>query len=275
MLVNAPDEKTPVVDLGSVMVTFIDPHRGYEVSFNRNYERFTFPVMVMMGPESYSGARFVATAEQKRSRVTGGRDLGADQGTLINVFWLEGDGTRQKAWSADNVKRLHALGMRNFNRDLIASFYARFLWSRARPDAGVPPQLALERRYPAMAMVVADPPAGTTAQALAASYSQRCAALLEGPGGPALCLAFTPFETRPDNRPDLAGDPANVPRLITGDELVLFWFFDADPAGSWAAALAAHDEILADSGGRTAWASCFIPVVPGTDTYMSDVLWLS
>lgn len=272
---NAADEKTPVVGLGSVMVTFIDPHRGHEVDFNRNYERFTFPVMVMMSPESYSGARFVATADQKRNRVIRTRDLGADQGTLINVFWLEGDATRHKAWSADNVKRMHALGMRNFNRDLIASFFARFLWSRARPEAGVLPQLALERRYPAMAMVVVDPPAGTTASSLAESYRERCDVLLEGPGGPALCLAFAPFETRPDNRPDLAGDPGNVPRLILGDDLVLFWFFAADPAGSWSDCLATHDQITADIGGRTAWASYFLPVVPGTDTYMSDVLWLS
>ena len=55
--------------------------------------------------------------------------------------------------------------------------------------------------------------------------------------------------------------------------LLLLWFLDEEPAGSWDTVFAHQAEAIAGSGlGRVQWASPFIGTVPGTDTY-TDQLW--
>lgn len=265
------EETIPSVDIGSVQITFLDPHPGYEVSFNRHYERFTYPAMVLMGPECYSGGRFVARATEKATRQVNIDSLTNRNGTLINVYWLDGDGVRQSEWSRANVERLHALGKRNFHRDTVASFLARGVWCYRRDSDGVPAQLALEHRFDGIAMCVSAPNEGVTTADLSAQYRDSCAPeLLQQIPRLALCLGMVPEETRPDNRPDLADAPENVVRLVQLDHLVTLFFIDSEPGVCWPAIVDCHERWLAQSGmGRLVWGSSFVPTVPGTDTYMN------
>ena len=83
----------------------------------------------------------------------------------------------------------------------------------------------------------------------------------------ATVLAFSPL-------PLLADAPGDVPREAAADRrLLLLYFLDDEPAGSWEAGLRRPGRGVAEAGlGRVQWASPFIGTVPGTDTY-TDQLW--
>ena len=48
------------VKLGSILFTLVEPHRGYEVAYNRWYERDHFYAGCMVGPGILAGKRWVA-----------------------------------------------------------------------------------------------------------------------------------------------------------------------------------------------------------------------
>ena len=50
------------VEIGTAIVSYIEPHPGQEVAFNRWYELDHFPATVKAGPGVFAAARFVATA---------------------------------------------------------------------------------------------------------------------------------------------------------------------------------------------------------------------
>jgi hypothetical protein len=90
------------------------------------------------------------------------------------------------------------------------------------------------------------------------------------PGTPvASVLAFSPL-------PLLADAPGDVPRPASAAErMLLLWFHDEGPEGSWDAVFARQGEAVAAGGlGQVVWASPFVATVPGTDTY-TDQLWVS
>ena len=48
-----------------MLLTLVDPHRGFEVAYNRWYERDHFYAGCMIGPYLFAGSRWVATRELK------------------------------------------------------------------------------------------------------------------------------------------------------------------------------------------------------------------
>ena len=48
------------VKVGSMLLTLVDPERGYERAYNRWYERDHFYAGCLIGPYLFSGARWVA-----------------------------------------------------------------------------------------------------------------------------------------------------------------------------------------------------------------------
>jgi hypothetical protein len=80
-------------------------------------------------------------------------------------------------------------------------------------------------------------------------------------------LAFSPL-------PLLADAPGDVPRDAAAEQrLLLLFFLDHEPTGSWEETFVAQGRAFSQSGlGRVVWASPFIGTVPGTDTY-TDQLW--
>ena len=56
------------VRLGSMLFTLVEPHRGFEVAYNRWYERDHFYAGCMVGPWLFAGRRFVATRALKDLR---------------------------------------------------------------------------------------------------------------------------------------------------------------------------------------------------------------
>jgi len=87
----------------------------------------------------------------------------------------------------------------------------------------------------------------------------------------AACLAFVPV---PFSQGLIQGGAASAvadPQEI-GRRVCLLWFLDRDPREGFAQNLAAfHDRLAAGRSGEVRLSAGFIPTVPGTDMYVSEL----
>ncbi len=264
------------IRIGTMLYTLVEPHRGHEVAYNRWYERDHFYAGCQIGAFNFAGARFVSTAPLKGLRYPSGPADGAVEplvsdpeiGTYLGLYYvLDGHHDEWNRWAVDQVNALHAAGRMFMERDHIHTGLYHYEWEVRREDDGVPAELTLDHRFPGMVSVFVDPAEGVTPEQVRAWYrDEYLPAVL--PGSPAATvLAFSPL-------PLLADAPGDVPRSESADRRVLLlWFLDESPSGSWDALFAGQGQAVADSGvGHVVWASPFIGTVPGTDTY-TDQLW--
>ena len=131
----------------------------------------------------------------------------------------------------------------------------------------MPAELTLDHRFPGMVSVFVEAGEGVSPAQVGAWYrDQFLPSALPG-SDVATVLAFSPL-------PLLADAPGDVPRDAAAEQrLLLLFFLDDEPSGSWEEMFAAQGRALSQSGlGRVAWASPFIGTIPGTDTY-TDQLW--
>ena len=107
------------VSIGTAIVSYIEPHPGQAVEFNRWYERDHFPAAVMAGPGVFAGARFVATRACKELRPRGGRLFGDPaRGSYLAVAWLlPGKQAEWDAWVAREMETIAAEGRLFSGRD--------------------------------------------------------------------------------------------------------------------------------------------------------------
>src|SRR5690349_22962914 len=99
------------VQVGSMLVTLVEPHKGYERAFNRWYERDHFYGGCMEGAYCIAGARWVATRELKKLRWPAGTDVADpfDNGSYVAIYWaLAGKHDEWQAWGGQRVRELYA-----------------------------------------------------------------------------------------------------------------------------------------------------------------------
>jgi hypothetical protein len=259
--------KDYAIKLGSMLFTMVQPRPGFEVDYNRWYERDHFYAGCMIGAYTFAGQRWVATRSLKALRYPDApSDITADPqlGSYLGLYWvLAGHHDEWNRWSVDQVQWLHANGRMFTERDHIHTALYNYEWAVVRDADGPSPELALDHRYAGLAAVVVDGDDRTT---LEAWYRDAYlpGAIAGGPVGQV--LAFTP-------RPLLADAPGDVPRGATSDaRLLLLWFLDAEPAGVWSSLFAEHPAQVSKAGvGEVVWASPFIPTIPGTDIYTDQL----
>jgi hypothetical protein len=257
------------VKLGSLLFTLVEPRRGFEVAYNRWYERDHFYSGCMIGPYNFAGKRFVATAALKAlrdpdpSEITGRRDAGS----YLGLYWvLDGYHDVWNRWAVDQVKALHKAGRMFDERDHIHTLLYRYAWEHQRDPDGLPAELALDHPSAGLVAVFTE-----RADDLAAddfeSWQRREHLPTLLPGSAArLVLAADPL-------PLLIDAPGDVPRTEADDRRQMtLWFFDTDPAAAWETIVAHRTAVEAESKGRVVAALPFIPTIPGTDTY-TDMLW--
>jgi hypothetical protein len=244
------------VRLGSILFTLVEPHRGFEVAYNRWYERDHFYAGVLVGPHTMAGQRWVATRADKALRIPA--DL---RGSYLGLYWIEaGHHDEWNRWGVDTVNKLHAEGRMFAERDHVHTALYDFAWLYGRDPDGVPPELALDHRYKGLVAMLVEGDAGDW-------YRDELLPEVV-PGLPVdQVLAFTPLPLLDDAPSDVGRQDADAHRLL------LLWFLDADPAEAWDGGFADYGERLAASGrGTLTWAAPFRPTVPGTDIY-TDQLW--
>ncbi len=261
------------IRIGTMLYTLVEPHRGHQVAYNRWYERDHFYAGCQIGAYNFAGARFVATASLKALRLPAAspgepEPVVADPqvGSYLGVYYvLDGHHDEWNRWAVDQVNTLHAAGRMFEQRDHVHTGLYRFQWEHRRDDDGVPAELTLDHRFPGVVSVFVEPAAGVDAAQLGTWYRHEYLPAVVPGTSVATVLAFSPL-------PLLADVPGDVPRTPT-DRLLLLWFLDEEPAGSWEAVFAPQGEAVASAGlGQVVWASPFVATVPGTDTY-TDQLW--
>ena len=260
------------VKLGTMLFTMVDPWKGYELEYNRWYERDHYYAGCMVGAWNFAGGRFVAPRPLKDLRIPQGPSVitpDPASGSYLAIYWvLAGHHDDWNRWAVDQVNWLHANGRMFKERDHIHTLLYNYEWGVQRDPDGVSAELALDHRFPGLAVVVGELAAGAAHAAVADWYQAEYLPSALGAGSPvALWLSFTP-------RPLLSDAPSDVPRTEGAERRFLqLAFLDVEPAGVWADRFAGHGEELAKSGLATLqWAAPFVPTVVGTDTY-SDQLW--
>ncbi len=246
------------VQLGSMLFTLVEPHRGHEVAYNRWYERDHFYAGCMVGPWLFAGRRFVATRALKDLRFGTDVDLfgGADLGSYLAVYWiLEGRHDDHIDWALRQVQWLHANGRMFAERDHIHTLLYRYE-GMARADVdGVPAELALDHPYGGLTATLLRPEPGVTADDLRAAHRAN-----------ELTLGFSPIPLPPDAPVTQQGQ----------DRLDGCWlavsFSASNPDERWDEHRAAADRLAAAGVAQTLWSAPFIPTFPGTDT-SADQLW--
>jgi hypothetical protein len=262
------------IKLGPILFTMVDPNPGFEVAYNRWYERDHFYAGCMIGPWLFAGARWVAPRRLKDLRFPADSPFAkpVDAGSFLSIYWeLEGKGEEHGAWSGPQVWWLYS-NNRGFNDrthahtglyDLAAVSYA--------DDDGVPIELALDHRYAGLGVVVVEPVDGVGTDELGAWLAKEALPGLLATEGVDNAASFT---AKPMPKPD-AGRSSPMSLGTDGgrpDRLLQLCFLEKEPTEVWDAFRAYGQAVDAGGVGRVTFAAPFLPTEVGTDKY-TDELW--
>ena len=256
------------IKLGSMLFTMVEPHAGREVEYNRWYERDHFYAGCMVGPYNFSGARFVATKPLKELRFPEESPITSHNmiGSYLALYWiLAGHHSDWNRWAVDQVNWLHANDRMFAERDHIHTLLYDLEWSALRHPDGPSAELALDHRYPGLAVVFGEAAQGVERGQVSDWYRRRYLPAVMAGSPIGLCLSFSPL-------PLLIDAPGDVPRSGPDDSRFLhLYFMDTNPAEVWESFKTQAKELDKSGLGRILWASPFIPTLPGTDTYADQL----
>ena len=258
------------IQVGSMLLTLVDPHRGHEVAYNRWYERDHYYAGCLVGPWLFAGSRWVATRALKDLRLSDGRGEVAspvDAGSYVAIYWvLAGRDHDHWKWAGEQVHWLYENGRGFAERDHVHTVLFDYLGAAYRDVDPVPVQLALDHGYSGIAMIATD-------RAEDVDEETFLGWTREAPGwrsGPIASIA----SFRPQPRDEITGNaPMALGTAPGGPERTMqLVFLEDEPAAAWAA-VAEHAAAVDASGlGRVCFAAPFARTVVGTDTY-ADQLW--
>jgi hypothetical protein len=258
----------PVVDLGAGIFALHDPHPGHERDFNRYYERDHMYAAAILAPWTIAGQRFVATAELKRLRYPAEGPFGPiTDGSYLTMYWIvAGMLDEQQAWVNGQMKALNAAGRTFEDRSVQTATSYDYLGAWRREPDGVPPFLALDRRYASVVWTVVERAGSDTVADLAAWLAADFLPAHFAESPVALAPMFTP-------RPKEPWWPAAAPEVPgVGERVFITFFLEVDAREVWRARFADLGEKLAQTGrGRALMVAPFIPTIPGTDTYTDQL----
>jgi len=260
------------VKAGSMLLTLVDPHKGYESAYNRWYERDHFYAGCMEGPWQIAGSRWVATRELKDLRwgTTAVADP-IDAGSYVAIYWVEaGHHKDWDDWALPQVQQLYADGRGFLERSHVHTATFDHVGAVYRDADPVPVELALDHKYDAIVTVFLDGRDGLDAQALhdRLAASEALASLLTG--GVEIAASWTPrpeFRNSRDSAPMSLGSPGGQE-----NRLCQLFFIDGDVRETLGAFRAYTDALAADGLADTALVAPFLRTIVGTDTYV-DQIW--
>jgi hypothetical protein len=245
------------IRLGSLLFTLVEPRPGFEVAYNRWYERDHFYSGCMIGAYTVSGGRFVATSAEKALRFGTG-SIDTAKGSYLALYWiLDGHHQDWDAWAVKQVNVLHGAGRMFKERDHIHTSFYNLDAEYNAPGSTMPIELALDRPYGGVAAFVIDLAPGKTGADVAAFLKAR-----DLPGD--VALSGSPIPLDPTS-------PKDVP--VDAVERAVFVSFSLeDPKAVWEDRYLPLAKVIEEAGlGKIAFASPFIPTVPGTDTYTDQL----
>ena len=254
-------------ELGHAMVTMIEPtHDPAELAeYNRWYEFDHAYSGVMIGPGAFAFRRWVATRALKDLRYPNPSTVAepVDMGSFIAAYWfLDGSVEEHFQWSFAAMPGLVAAGRMNPNRTHVSTSLYDLCHVVNRAGWPVAGQIALDHPYQGMVAMWTDRADDASLDALAEWIGGTLAPkVLAGPVAQAITFA-------PRDMPGVPNSGVGV-----GTRLLTMFFVQADPREAWAAHFTGLDDAVKGSGlGTVGLVAPFIPVIPGTNTYL-DELW--
>jgi hypothetical protein len=259
------------VHVGSMLLTLVDPNKGFEQAYNRWYERDHFYAGCMVGPWLFAGSRWVATRPLKDLRwpedSTIARPL--DAGSYVAIYWVEQGHHAEHFddWATTQVRALYADGRGFPERTHVHTSMFDHLAASYRDDDPVPVDLALDRGYDGLIILWWDAAQGTAAQLHESLATSRLPGLLEG-SDIEIASSWTPSvpDEGPRDVPMDLGSPAGGV-----DRLVQLLFVNGDTEAALDRVRDYTKEIEADGVATLLLAAPFLRTVVGTDTYVDQL----
>jgi hypothetical protein len=261
------------VKVGSMLLTLVDPHQGFEKAYNRWYERDHYYGGCMIGPYLFAGSRWVATRELKDLRTPVGDTTVAkptDAGSYVAIYWVEKGhhGDHFDEWARTQVRALYAEGRGFPERSHVHTVLYDHIGAVYRDADPVPVDLALDHGYDGIFTVWFDASSGTAQDLHAALAEQHLPALLAG-SDIEIASSWTPSAGENDEKDvpmDLgsrAGGPERLCQLL---------FVRGDVRASVDRVRAYADAVEASGLATAHLVAPFLRTVVGTDTYV-DQIW--
>ena len=139
------------VKVGSMLLTLVEPHKGYERAYNRWYERDHFYAGCMVGPWLFAGSRWVAPRSLKEQRWPSESIIAkpVDAGSYVAIYWVEKGhhADHFDGWATTQVVDLYANGRGFPERTHVHTSMFDHLASVYRDEDPVPVDLALDHKY--------------------------------------------------------------------------------------------------------------------------------
>ncbi len=257
---------------GSMLLTLVEPHKGYEVAFNRWYERDHYYGGCMEGAWTIAGARWVATRDLKDIRFPTQTDATSpnyDSGSFVALYWiLDGKHDEWLEWSGKRVFELYSTGRGFPERSHVHTNLYTFLGADYRDEDPVPVTLALDRHFQGMTILWFDGLDGATPAESLAKLREKCLPdLLQG-SEIEIAATWAPIlSDEPRDSPmDLGAGPGGKTRFCQ------LMFSDADPKQSMDRLQAYADAVKEAGIAELSLCAPFKKTIVGTDTY-TDKLW--
>jgi hypothetical protein len=260
------------VKVGSMLLTLVDPERGFERAYNRWYERDHFYAGCMIGPYLFAGARWVATRELKRLRWPRESAVAApfDAGSFMATYWVLAGHHEEhfEAWARPQVRDLYAAGRGFAKRTHVHTALFDHLGASYRDVDPVPIELALDHGYDGIVAVWLDG-VGRDARTLARELEKELVPQLLAASGVEIASSWTPSagENEPKNVPMHLGSRAG------GPERLCQLFFVVGDVRAPLERFRSYTQAIEDAGlARAQLVAPLQKTVPGTDRYVED-LW--
>lgn len=260
------------VKVGSMLLTLVDPERGYERAYNRWYERDHFYAGCLIGPYLFSGARWVATRALKDLRWPRESAIAQpfDAGSFLATYFVQAGHHEEhfEAWARPQVRELYAAGRGFAKRTHVHTALFDHLGASYRDADPVPVELALDRGYGGLVAVWLDG-VGRDARGLAGELAKELVPQLLAGSNVEIASSWTPSagENEPKNVPMALGSRAGGP-----ERLCQLFFVDGDVRAPLERFHAYTQAIERASLARVQLVAPLLRTVPGTDRHV-DALW--
>jgi hypothetical protein len=257
--------------VGSMLLTLVDPHKGFESAYNRWYERDHYIAGCLIGPFNFAGSRWVATREMKDLRWGGiGVASPIDAGSYVAIYWIEaGHHEDWDAWALPQVTWLYANGRGFAEREHVHTATFDYVGTAYRDPDPVPVELALDHHYEAIVAVWLDGRDGVDAAELQDRLSGPLKELLDG-SDIEIASGWTPrpeFRNSRDGAPMKLGSPGGQE-----NRLCQLFFVGGDVRESLPRLRTYTDRLDSDGIADTLLVAPFLRTNVGTEQYV-DELW--
>lgn len=260
--------------VGSMLLTLVDPHPGFEKAYNRWYERDHYYAGCMIGPWLYAGSRWVATRPLKDLRWPQGDETVAkptDAGSYVAIYFVEqGHHDDHFAkWARPQVRDLYADGRGFAERRHIHTVLYDHLGATYRDEDPVPVDLALDHGYDAIVLAWMDALGGREARGLHEELASTLVPDALAGSSIEIASAWTPSEGENEekNVPMDLGSRAGGP-----ERLLQMFFLHGDVTAALPAIRGYTDRVEGEGLATVRLVAPFVRTVIGTDRYV-DELW--